>query len=279
MGVILALVAALGYGLSDFIGGVISRRTSAWPVAFLAAVGSCLAGLTAALSTADSATGAQLWWGALAGVGSGLGGAFLYRGFVAGRIGVVAPISAVGAALLPVAVGVLTGEHPALLVWLGVIAAVPGIWLVSAEPANASGPGAGIGEGVVDGVAAGLGFGLMFAALAQVPDGAGYWPVALAQIVSVPVIVVAATLLRTNWLPRHPGQAWGLLAGAVAGIALVSFQLAAQRGLLTVSAVLASLYPAVTILLAVLFLKERVLSSQAVGLALCGVTVVCTALA
>ena len=110
-----------------------------------------------------------------------LGGAFLYRGLAAGRMGVVAPVSAVGAAILPVAVGVTTGERPELLVWLGIAAAVPGIWLVSREP----GGDGSLAAGLVDGVLAALGFGLLFAAIGQVPDGAGYWPLALAQVTSL----------------------------------------------------------------------------------------------
>ena len=141
MAVLLSLAAALAYGLSDFVGGIASRRTSAWPVAFVGTVAALAGALVLVLVTPGSPTSAHLWWGALAGVGSGAGGAFLYRGLAAGRMGVVAPISAVGAALLPVCVGVATGERPALLVWLGIAAAVPGIWLVSREPGAGGGRG------------------------------------------------------------------------------------------------------------------------------------------
>ena len=134
MGVLLALAAALAYGLSDFIGGLASRRTSAWAVAFVAAVGSLAGAVALAVAVPGAATGTDLAWGALAGVGSGTGGAFLYRGFAAGRMGVVAPVSGVGAALVPVAVGLLGGERPGALVWFGILAALPGIWLVAREP-------------------------------------------------------------------------------------------------------------------------------------------------
>ncbi len=133
--VLLALGAALAYGLSDFLGGVVSRRTSVWPVAFTACLGAALGTLVLALVVPGDPSRADLLWGLLAGVGSGSGTAFLYRGFASGRMGVVAPVSAVGAAVLPVAIGVVVGERPSALVWLGILVALPGIWLVSREPA------------------------------------------------------------------------------------------------------------------------------------------------
>lgn len=273
MGVLLALAAAVAYGLSDFVGGLAARRTSAWPVAFVGAVAALGGSLALALLLPGEPTGTHLAWGMLAGVGSGAGGAFLYRGLAAGRMGVVAPVSAVGAALLPVVVGVAAGERPALLVWLGIAAAVPGIWLVSREPAGGGTVAAGLSDGVVDGVLAGAGFGVLFAAMGQVPDEAGFWPLATAQAVAVVAVVAVAALLGARWLPAARSDAWGAVAGLLATLAVLAFLLATQSGLLTVAAVLTSLYPAVTVLLAATALREHVHRSQAVGLVLSGVAV------
>lgn len=270
MTVVLALGSALAYGLSDFLGGLVSRRTSAWPVAFIAQVGAALGAAVVALFAPGDPTTGDLLWGALAGVGSGTGGAFLYRGFAAGRMGVVAPVSAVGAATLPVLVALGLGERPALLVWLGVLLALPAIWLVSREPTSGS---TGVATGLVDGVLAGLGFGLLFAALGQVPDSAGLWPVALGQVTAVLSIAATATLLGQRWLPTTRFEAWGLAAGLLATSAVVLFLLATQHGLLTVAAVLTSLYPAFTVLLAATVLREHIHRGQAVGLLLSGVAV------
>ncbi len=269
MAVLLSLAAALGYGLSDFVGGLASRRTSAWPVAFLGAVAAFVGALVLVLVTDGSPTRTDLGWGALAGVGSGAGGAFLYRGLAAGRMGVVAPISAVGAALLPVCVGVATGERPAVLVWLGIAAAVPGIWLVSREPGDSG----GLAAGIVDGVLAGLGFGLLFAAMGQVPEEAGFAPLAVAQGVAVLAVAATAVALRARWVPYDRTQAWGALAGVLATAAVVAFLLATQTGLLTVASVVTSLYPAITIALAAVVLRERIHASQGMGLVLCGLAV------
>ncbi|KRF34346.1 DMT family transporter [Nocardioides sp. Soil805] len=269
MGVLLALGAAVAYGLSDFVGGLASRRTSAWSVAFVAALGSLLGAVALALAVPGEATGTDLAWGALAGIGSGTGGAFLYRGFAAGRMGVVAPVSAVGAALLPVVVAVATGERPEVLVWVGIAAAVPGIWLVSREPDSDG----GLADGLVDGVLAGAGFGLLFAAMGQVPEEAGWWPTALAQAVALVAVALTATVLRADWLPRHRSDLWGLVAGVLATAAVVCFLLATQTGLLTIAAVVTSLYPAVTVLLAATVLRERIHGAQGLGLACCGIAV------
>lgn len=297
MAVLLALGAALAYGLSDFIGGVASRRTSVWPVAFTACLGAALGTVVLALFVPGDPTGAHFAWGLLGGVGSGIGTAFLYRGFSRGRMGVVAPVSAVGAALLPAVLAVATGERPTVIAWLGILIALPGIWLVAREPQPALEPGleaeleagqeAGgppatrgpvVAEGLLDGVLAGLGFGLLFAALGQVPEDAGFWPVVGAQLVSLAAVAAAAWTLGGNPTPRRGGDWWGLSAGGFATLAVVGFMLARQAGLLSIAAVLTSLYPAATVLLATLVLREPLHRAQSVGLVLCAVCVVCVAL-
>ena len=269
MAVLLSLAAAVAYGLSDFVGGLAARRTSAWPVAFVGSTVAFVGAVGLALVTEGSPTRADLGWGALAGVGSGVGGAFLYRGLAAGRMGVVAPISAVGAALLPVCVGIATGERPALFVWAGIAAAVPGIWLVSREPGGSG----DLAAGILDGVLAGVGFGLLFAAMGQVPEAAGFAPLAVAQGVGAVAVALTAAALGARWVPDHASQAWGAVAGVLSTAAAAAFLLATQTGLLTIASVVTSLYPAVTIALAALLLRERVHAPQALGLALCGLAV------
>lgn len=276
MTVLLATLAAFAYGVSDFIGGLVSRRTSAWSMALVGQVASTLCTAGVALFRGGQPGGADFAWAVLAGVGQGLGTVFLYRGLAAGRMGVVAPISAVGAAVIPAVVGAATGERPSMWVWLGVISALPGIWLVSSEPPSEV-PRGSLAEGVVDGVLAGAGFGVLFAALGQVPEGAGMWPVALAQLVSVAAVLVPAIALRADWVPRDRVVAWGLLAGPLGATAAVLFLLATQRGFLTVAGVITSLYPAATVVLATCILRERIHGLQLAGLVLCGTAIVLVA--
>ena len=268
MVVLLALGSALAYGLSDFIGGMLARRVSAWTVAVVAQCASTACVTVLALSTGGDPTSAHLAWGLLAGLGNGTGGVFLYRGLASGRMSVVAPLSAVGAALLPVVVGVVSGERPSVLTWLGVACAFPAIWLVSRSPDHAASATGGRGLGVVDGLLAGLGFGLLFTALGQVPESAGLRPLAVTQATSVLAIIALATLLGKAWLPRER-YAWRAAGiGALGALATTLFLLATQAGLLSVASVLSSLYPTVTVLLAVMVLHERIHPAQAAGLAL-----------
>jgi drug/metabolite transporter (DMT)-like permease len=278
MAVLLALYSAFAYGLSDFVGGLVSRRASAWPVAVVAQLSAALCTLVVAFTVTGSPGPGHLAWGVLAGAGSGMGTGFLYRGFASGRMGVVAPVSAVGSAVVPVLVGALGGERLSALVWTGIVLALPGIWLVSSTteelPAEGRAPRrASLAEGVLDGILAGLGFGALFAALGQVPDSAGLWPLVLAQVVSLPAVVVLALAVGAAWVPRQRTSWWALLAGPLGASATAAFLLSTQRGYLTVAAILTSLYPASTVLLAALVLREKVHRIQGLGLALCGVAV------
>src|SRR5690242_2427076 len=127
LGIVLALTSALGYGASDFVGGVGSRRFSSWQVVLTGQLAAAAVLLMAGLAWPGSPAGADFTWALLAGVGGGTGSIFLYRGLARGRMGLVAPISAVGAAVLPVLAGVPLGERPSGVVWVGVLAALPGI--------------------------------------------------------------------------------------------------------------------------------------------------------
>lgn len=272
--ILLALGSAVAYGLSDFVGGVTSKRVSPWSVALVAqlAGGVVVLGLATALD--GSPSGTDLGWAVVAGVANGIGTGFLYRGLSSGRMGVVAPVSGVGAALVPVVVGVVTGERPSALVWLGIVVALPGIWLVARSPEqeDVAGERPRTG-GALDGVLAGLGFGALFAALAQIPESAGFLPLALNQLVAAAVIVVMALALRAAWVPRQPAAAFGVVSGVLGVTAAGGFLLATQSGPLTVTAVLASLYPAFTVVLAATVLREHIHRSQAAGLVLCGLAV------
>lgn len=272
--ILLALGAAVAYGLSDFVGGVSSKKASPWSVALVAqlAGGVVVLGLSSALD--GSPTSTDLAWAVLAGVANGIGTGFLYRGLSSGRMGVVAPVSGVGAALVPVVVGLISGERPSALVWLGIVAALPGIWLVArvSQPEDVGGDRP-TGSGVLDGVLAGLGFGSLFAVLAQIPESAGFLPLALNQLVAGVVVVIMALAMRAAWVPRQPAAAFGAVSGVLGATATGAFLLATQSGFLTVTAVLASLYPAFTVLLAATILREHIHRGQAAGLVLCGLAV------
>ncbi|WP_139980919.1 EamA family transporter [Nocardioides litoris] len=277
MAVLLSLCAALAYGLSDFVGGLASRRASPWAIALLSQLGGGGVALVLALLLGGDPRPADWGWAVLAGAGNGVGTAFLYRGLSGGRMGVVAPVSGVGAAVVPLVVGLATGERPGPLAWVGFAAALPAIWLVAREPVpevdSAAAPRASVATGVLDGVLAGLGFGVLFAALGQVPEASGFGPLAANQVVGAAVVAAVAASLRSPWVPREPAAYVGLVSGSLGASATGLFLVATQSGYLTVAAVITSLYPAFTVLLAAALLREHVHRAQAVGLALCAVAV------
>lgn len=277
MTVLLSMFAALSYGLGDFNGGVFAKRAGPWAVSLVTQLAATAFILVVVLFDGGHPGRADLVWALVAGVANGFGTAFLYRGLASGRMGVVAPVSGLGAVLVPVAVGVVTGERPDATVWFGILLALPAIWLVSREPTTTVAGTPPGGSGVLDGVLAGLGFGGLFAALGQIPEEAGFLPLALNQLVAAGTIVLVALALRQDWIPRNRWALGGIISGALGALATGLFQVATQHGYLSVAAVITSLYPAFTVLLAALVLREKVHRGQAVGLAMCAASVVLVA--
>lgn len=271
MAVVFALISAFSYGISDFLGGVFAKRASAWQVAVVGQSSTAVCAFVAALFLSGSPGTLDWFWGAVAGMGGGIGASFLYRGLSTGRMSVVAPISAIGSALVPVAIGLVTGDRPAPLAWVGVVCALPAIYLISRmseDPSAAQRSG-----GVSDGVLAGGGFGVLFAGLGQVGNDAGLMPLAAAQLASVLSVILSAVLLRSAWVPRTR-HAWkAAMMGPLGASATGFFLYATHHGLLTVVSVIAALYPATTVALAAVLLREQIHRTQAVGLFLAAAAV------
>jgi drug/metabolite transporter (DMT)-like permease len=270
IGLVLALTAALGYGTSDFVGGLGSRRHSPWQVVLIGQVGGGALMFACGLLAPADPRAADFAWALLAGAGSATGSIFLFRGFSRGRMGLVAPVSAVGAAVLPVLVGVALGERPTWLAWTGVLVALPGIWLVSRESTASTVSTRGA---LVDGAAAGAGFGVLFIALGQVSTDAGLMPLAANQLFGAAVTILVAAVLGHEWRPRLSVLPWGGTSGALGAAATLTFLLSTHVTDLGVAAVLASLYPAVTVLLASITLGERLGGGQRLGIGICTLAV------
>ena len=266
-GIPLALSSALAYGAADFIGGVGARRHSLWQVVLVGQTAGALVMVSAGLLLWGSPSAPDFAWALLAGVGSATGSIFLFRGLACGRMGLVAPISAVVAAVLPVLVGVVLGERPHWLAWVGVLAALPGIWLVSRE----TGPDRPVGtqRALVDGGIAGVGFGVLFIALAQIPADAGLLPLAANQLIGALLTMAAATSVGQPWRPCRDVLGWGSASGVLGASGTLAFVVATGTTSLGIAAVLASLYPAVTVLLAAGALGERIGAGQRTGIGIC----------
>jgi drug/metabolite transporter (DMT)-like permease len=266
VGVLLALLSALCYGSSDFTAGVGGRRGDPSAVTAIAQPFGLIAAAVAVIAlSARSPAPHALWWGALSGVGSGMGTISLYRGLAVARMSVVAPLSAVLSAALPALAGFLLGEHLTALAWVGIAIAMPAIALVSLQPADGQGSRR---AGIVTGIVAGAGFALLFIALDRAGTSAGAWPLLPGQAVAA-VMVLAWTASPRNRPARKAwSQAWrhGIAAGVLGGIANLLYLAATGAGQLAIVAVVTALYPAVTILLARLTLHERWSRLQIIGL-------------
>jgi drug/metabolite transporter (DMT)-like permease len=273
IGITLALLAAIGYGTSDFVGGAGARRTSTMSIVFTGQVTGAVAMLLAGLASPGTPTLADAGSALSAGLGSAAGSIFLLRGLSRGRMAIVAPTSAVGAAVLPVLAGLASGDQPVPLVWTGLVLALPGIWLVSRQVADGRGSSAAGGGAFVDGLLGGLGFGVLFVALGQIPESAGTLPLALTQLTGAVVTVVVATALRQKWQPSRRAAGWGVASGLLGVTGTLAFVEASHLADLGVVAVLASLYPAVTVLLARALLSERLGAGQRLGLVFCSAAV------
>ena len=275
MGILLGLAAALLYGGSDFGGGLASRRFGPVRVTVVgSAVSAVLAWAALLVSGGPGPDVRAVAWGLASGLAGGAGTLVLYRGLARGQMSVVGPVSAVGAAVVPVAAGIALGEHPSMLAVAGVLVSLPAIVLV-ATSGSVRGK---LGAGLVDGLAAGLAFGILFIGLAQAGRSAGLWPVASEQTGALlPVLAVA---VRSRVPLRIPVRAAGLpvLAGVSGTAATLSYFYATHFSMLAIAAVLVSLYPGFTVLLARVILHERFSPAQRAGLGLCALAVAAIAL-
>jgi drug/metabolite transporter (DMT)-like permease len=190
-----------------------------------------------------------------------VGVGFLYQGFAAGRMGIVAPVSAVLATALPVIFNAVTQGLPGGLQFAGFGVALVGIWLLS-RPERLGGRPAGLGMAVV----AGLGFGGFFILLDQVSEQAVYWPLVAGRVACCAVMLIFAVAARRPLRLREMPLRLLALAGLLDVAGNLTFLLAVQNGRLDAAAVLGSLYPAVTAILARLTIKEHLTRLQLVGI-------------
>jgi drug/metabolite transporter (DMT)-like permease len=267
MSVLLGLLAAATYGSSDFLAGLASRRLPAIVVTTVAAALCLVVGVVAVVFyPGDGMSARVLLWGAASGVGSAGGTFALYRGLGGGEMSVVATLSGLLTAVIPVVVGLATGDSLGATTAIGILVAIPAIGLVSWSGSTGS---AG-GSGAIWGVLAGLGFGLLFVGYDRAGSDSGAWSLVVAEAVATLLTIGPAALavrgLRREALRDRRSLGFLLAAGLLAGAANLSFIIANHHGELAVVAVLTALYPGFTVILARVLLGERWSSAQKVGL-------------
>jgi drug/metabolite transporter (DMT)-like permease len=269
-GALLALTSAVAFGSCDFVAGLAARKASFWWVTVLSLVTSVTGAWVVVGVQRDPPSGQALSWGAAAGAGAAIGATALYRGYGRGQMAVAGPISSVGAAALPAVVGALLGERLAAPGVVGVVLALPGIWLMS----STGGRGPRSRTGTADGLLSGAGFALEFVGLERAGNASGLWPVAISQTTALLLVALMVAARRPVLDLGRDSSVLAAGAGLLSLLATGFYFLASQAGLLTVAAVLASLYPGVTVVLAAAFLHERPDGRQVAGLVVGAVAVI-----
>jgi drug/metabolite transporter (DMT)-like permease len=258
----LSLAAAASWGAADFSGGLATKRVNPFGVVVVAhGTGLLFMLLLAFLAQEPVPSRISLLWGMAARLVGGIGLAALYKALAIGKMGVNAPLSAVITALLPLLFSFSTEGLPRPLQLVGFALAFISIWLIAAQPA-ASGGREGLGLAAM----AGIGFSgfLLFSKLAGAH--AVFWPLVFARLASLLLMLAIVLMSGQDWKPAKGALPYMLVAGVLDSGANALYIAATQHGRLDVAAVLSSLYPASTVMLARVLLKERLSPPQGAGI-------------
>jgi drug/metabolite transporter (DMT)-like permease len=268
---ILALSSAILYGSADFFGGLTARRANTIATVFWSQfVGLVLLALVLPLLPAATVSSRDWTWGFIAGFSGGIGVALLYRALAVGAMAVVAPTTAVIAAMIPVLFAFILGERLRLLTMVGVALALVAIALVSRPAADSTSlektkPRAlppGFGLALLSGVSVGI----FFLSLARTSTSAGMWPLIAARISSITLFGLIALVARRTLRMSGIATATASTGGALDMAADALYMIAARIGPLSIVVTLASLYPASTVILARFVLGERLSAVQISGI-------------
>lgn len=277
MPIVLALMSAVVYGTGDWFGGRAARTQVSLVVAVVGqAVSLVLVGAVVIIAGTPSPAAPTWWWAAGAGVVGALGIVGLYHGLANGDVTVVAPVSAVVGAVLPAVVGIAGGERPGAVAIGGIVLAVVAVALISgALGTHQHNTPPRI---VLLSVAVGACFGTLFVMLDHTDSESGMWPLVIARFASVPFLLAVGAVLRARPVRHRVSLLIAVTAGVFDMGANVLYLLAVRGGMLSIVAVVASLYPASTVALGVGIDKERIGRWQGVGLGAAAVAVVLVSL-
>ena len=266
MAVVLALTSAAVYGAADFLGGLASRKTSVFGVVALSQVVGLAALLALLPWLGGPVDGTDLAWGVAAGVAGASGLVLFFRTLARGVMSVIAPVTAVTSAAVPVLVGLLGGNRIGLWAAAGIALALAAVVLVSAE-GGLSALRVARPASLAPALAAGTAFGFFFVLLDRTSEEAGVTPLVAARMASVALVVVLALATRQSLRVTRPALPLVALSGVGDMTANALFLLATQQeGQLAITGVLASLYPVSTVMLAQVLLRERLAGAQVAGL-------------
>jgi uncharacterized membrane protein len=270
MAPVLALLSAVAYGAADFLGGMAARKATAVAAVVVSqTAGLILLLLALPLLPETIVNPIDIAWGAVAGLAGGSGVALLYRALALGPMSVVAPLTAVFAAAVPVFTGLALGERLSMVTTLGIALAAIAIVLIGQEQGSVprSLTQQATAQGITLSIVAGMLVGVFFVSLERTSAASGLWPLVPARVVAISLFAGSALAGGRPVLVPWSVAGVAVGAGALDMLANALFLIAVQQGPLSVVATLASLYPASTIILARIVLGERWSRLQAAGIA------------
>jgi len=255
------LAAVLAWGTSDFLGGYATRRANAFLFTTVVNIGGLLlVGTLASASHVQFPSGQSVAWVLAGGVTGGAALAIFYRALSSGRMGLTAPVAAVLGAAIPTVFSMFTEGMPGGISIAGFFFAAIGLWLITrAEDGNTP-------EGIGLALIAGTGFAGFYLCVRQAGDASAFWIATFTRTGGLLVTGVIVLLQRKFSDITGAGVRWGILTGCVDSLGTILFVRASQAGRLDEAVVISSLYPAVTVLLARMFLKEHFTRWRFIGL-------------
>ena len=268
LSILFSLGAALAWGAADFTGGLASRRTGAYRAALYGEFFGLLFIVATAFFIDEPLPDWSMLLLALAAGGIGTTGLLtLFHSVIHGKMSIAMPVSALLAAALPVLVGSLTEGFPGGVTFLGFVLALAAIWLISQEDGKDNRIQARLSDLRMP-LLAGIGFGSFFILMDMAAREATLWPMLASRSGGVMIVAIYMTFRQDSW--RLTRDVWPVLVlnGFLDVGGTVFYVLASQAGRLDIAAVISSLFPGSTVILAALLLKERVSRSQTLGILL-----------
>ncbi len=257
------LASALAWGAGDYGGGLLSRRASGLGIVLVSqVVGMVISAVIAVLRTEPWPGAPDVGWSVVSGVAGVVGISCLYRGLAVGRMGTVAPVTAVLAAALPVLAGVLLEGLPSPIVLLGIGLAIVAVLLVSRVSAGEGRGREGLGLALTAGVA----LGTFNITIARLTEGLVFGPLVIVRGVEALFVVLIIAATRTPWRLSDQILPLALIVGVLEMSGNAFYSRARQAGQRATAAALSSLYPVTTVILAAAFLHERITVIHALGI-------------
>jgi drug/metabolite transporter (DMT)-like permease len=263
MSQILALVSAALFGVADFTGGLVSKTIAAWRVtAWSQLLGVPVILIALATISESNYTARDLMFGIVATSFGLVGISLLYMALAAGTMSIVSPIVGVVSASIPVVWGLATGESLSTYQWIGIAAGLASIVLIAGPAPHRDHPM----RIIVQALVASFAFAAFFIAMGQTTQESGLWPLAAGRLVTIPVAFAVAGITATVAIPRARELSRVAFVGVADVGANIAVLLAIQTGSLAITTVLASLYPAFTVLAAIFVLREKPTLQQSIGI-------------